>query len=287
MNISDYKIAANSKFTLADRDSLVEIDHLSKKDIKAHLRKNVEIMQDLQAKLYAHDKYAILIVFQAMDTAGKDGAIKHVMTGLNPQGTQVHSFKQPSEEELDHDYLWRAARYMPNRGEIGIFNRSYYEEVLVVRVHNLLKKAKLPTQFITDNIWDNRYRQIRDYEKYLYENGVLIYKFFLHISKEEQKNRLLARIDNKSKNWKFSEADLKERNYWEDYQKCFSDAINMTSTRYAPWYVIPSDNKWISRYIISSVLIHNMKRLGLHFPLVTDEKHKMLLECKKSLLGEK
>jgi len=284
MDIAKFQIQPDSDFKLSD----IKTDFTGKIDSKEEgaklLAANIEQMDVLQSKLYAQDKYAILIIFQAMDTAGKDGAIKHVMKGLNPQATCVHSFKQPSAEELDHDYLWRASKNLPERGQIGIFNRSYYEEVLVVKVHDLLKSQQIPMEFITKDIWEKRYRQIRDFEKYLTENGVIVLKFFLHISKEEQKNRLLARIDDKSKNWKFSAADIKEREYWKDYQQCYQEAIQATSTKYAPWYVVPADKKWFSRLVISEVIDQTLAGLNLEYPEVDQEQKAILEEYKQKLM---
>jgi PPK2 family polyphosphate:nucleotide phosphotransferase len=285
MDIAKFQIQPDSDFKLSD----IKTDFTGKIDSKEEgaklLAANIEQMDVLQSKLYAQDKYAILIIFQAMDTAGKDGAIKHVMKGLNPQATCVHSFKQPSAEELDHDYLWRASKNLPERGQIGIFNRSYYEEVLVVKVHDLLKSQQIPREFITKDIWERRYRQIRDFEKYLTENGVIVLKFFLHISKEEQKNRLLERIDDRSKNWKFSAADIKEREYWKDYQQCYQEAIQATSTKYAPWYVVPADKKWFSRLVISEVIDQTLADLNLEYPEVNKEQKAVLEEYKQRLIG--
>jgi PPK2 family polyphosphate:nucleotide phosphotransferase len=284
MDIAKFQIQPDSDFKLSD----IKTDFTGKIDSKEEgaklLAANIEQMDVLQSKLYAQDKYAILIIFQAMDTAGKDGAIKHVMKGLNPQATCVHSFKQPSAEELDHDYLWRASKNLPERGQIGIFNRSYYEEVLVVKVHDLLKSQQIPKEFITKDIWEKRYRQIRDFEKYLTENGVIVLKFFLHISKEEQKNRLLERIDDRSKNWKFSAADIKEREYWKDYQQCYQEAIQATSTKYAPWYVVPADKKWFSRLVISEVIDQTLTDLNLEYPEVNKEQKAVLEEYKQKLM---
>ena len=286
MKIEKFKVEESSSFKLKDikTDDTDGLD--SKKDAKEALEQNILKMAELQARLYAQDKYSMLIIFQAMDTAGKDGGIKHVMSGLNPQATQVTSFKQPSKEELDHDYLWRANKHLPERGRIGIFNRSYYEEVLVVKVHDLLKYQQLPASLIKDNVWEKRFRQIRDYEKYLTENGTVILKFFLHISKEEQKQRLLERIDDPSKNWKFSSADIEERKFWDDYQKCYQEAIRETSTDGAPWYVIPSDKKWFARLAISEVIVKTMENLKLEYPVISDEQKKELEKCKKSLMNE-
>ena len=258
----------------------------SKKEANKNLEKNIKTMRELQSMLYAHNKYSILLIFQAMDTAGKDGAIKHVMSGLNPQGTQVRSFKVPTDEELNHDYLWRGNKHLPERGNIGIFNRSYYEEVLVVKVHNLLEYQLIPDELITEDVWEQRYRQIRDYEKYLSENGTVILKFFLHISKEEQKERLLARIDNPAKNWKFSKGDIKERGYWDQYQKCYQETIMATSTENAPWYVIPSDKKWFARLSISEIIVDKFKSLDIAFPTLAQEKLDELGACRKQLIEE-
>jgi PPK2 family polyphosphate:nucleotide phosphotransferase len=287
MQVNNYKIEQKSDFKLSTIKTNQTGKFDSKEKAEKELTGNRERMTELQNKLYAQDKYSLLIIFQAMDTAGKDGAITHVMSGLNPQATHVHNFKQPSAEELNHDYLWRANKNLPERGLIGIFNRSYYEEVLVVRVHNLVKNQQLPKEFISDNIWKDRYRQIREYERYLHENGTIIIKIFLHISKETQKERLLARIEDKSKNWKFSAADIKERDYWDDYQRCYQEAIAETSTKHAPWYVIPSDKKWFARLMISEVIVKTMESLNLEYPVISKEQEKILYECKTRLLKEK
>jgi PPK2 family polyphosphate:nucleotide phosphotransferase len=258
----------------------------SKEDALSHLEKNIGKLDELQAKLYAESKYGVVILIQAMDTAGKDGAIKHVMSGLDPQGTTVFSFKQPSSLELRHDYLWRASTHLPERGQIGIFNRSYYEEVLVVRVHNLILHQNLPDKLISDDIWKERYRQINDYERYLYENGFILIKLFLHISKEEQKQRLLDRIDDKAKNWKFSDADLKEREYWEHYMTCYEKMLESTNTTHNPWYIIPSDKKWFARLVISEIIVKQLENLGLAFPVLDGKQMEALDVCKKKLLGE-
>src|SRR5580765_6560541 len=223
---------------------------------KQTLQIGVEALATMQEVLYAQDKWAILLIFQAMDAAGKDGAIRHVMSGVNPQGCQVTSYKAPSAEELDHDYLWRCSKNLPERGRIGIFNRSYYEEVLVVRVHQeLLEKAKIPPKLISKSIWEDRFRDIRAYERYLHDNGVLVRKFFLHLSRGEQKKRFLARIERPEKNWKFSVSDAQERAYWKDYMRAYEDMIRNTATKRAPWYVIPADNKWFTRIVVGAALI--------------------------------
>lgn len=284
MNINKYYV--NKKFQLSSVNPQDTGKFSGKKETEKILEKNIKKMSKLQDMLYAHDRYAILIIFQAMDAAGKDGMIKHVMSGLNPQGTQVFSFKQPSAEELDHDYLWRINKSLPERGRIGIFNRSYYEEVLVVRVNNLLDKQKLPESSINKNFWQTRFRQINDFEKYLFENGVLPLKFFLHISKEEQGKRFLSRIENPDKNWKFSESDLKEREHWDDYQKYYEETLIETSKSHSPWYVIPSDNKWYARVLVSEIIVNTMEKLPLHYPEVSEEKKKKLESYKEILLKQ-
>jgi len=286
MEISEYKIEPNSHFLLSKIKTDDTGQSVSKELAEQYLAENILRMSESQDKLYAQDKFALLIIIQAMDTAGKDGTIKHVMSGLNPQGTHVHSFKQPSIEELDHDYLWRAVKCLPERGQIGVFNRSYYEEVLVVRVHDLLKTQKIPPGSITPNIWKDRFRQIRDFEKYLYENGTITLKFFLHISKAEQKKRLIARIDDKTKNWKFSAGDIHEREYWEDYQRCYQEAISETSTGQAPWYVIPADKKWFARFLVSEVIVQTLESLKPEYPSIDKDQREILLELKKGLLNE-
>jgi PPK2 family polyphosphate:nucleotide phosphotransferase len=284
MDISKFQIEHHSDVKLSDIKTDQNGKISSKEDGEKLLAENTERMAELQDKLYAQDKYSLLIIFQAMDTAGKDGAIKHVMSGLNPQGTHVHSFKRPSDEELDHDYLWRATKNLPERGLIGIFNRSYYEDVLVVRVHDLVKNSQLPKEFITDDLWKNRFRQIRDYEQYLFENGTVILKFFLHISKEEQKERLLGRIDDKTKNWKFEAGDLTERKYWDDYQRCYQEAISETSTKQAPWFVVPADKKWFARLVISEVIVKTLESLNPQYPTISKEQAEILKDCKQKLM---
>ena len=284
--IEEFLIKPGTEVNLSEFDSSYTGDFKSKDEAKELLRKNIKKMQKLQVKLYAENKYSVLIIFQAMDAAGKDGTIKHVMSGLNPQGTQVFSFKQPSLEELDHGFLWRINKALPERGRIGIFNRSHYEEVLVVRVHNFLKNQKIPEELITNNIWKNRYKEINDFEKYLYENGTIILKFFLHVSKEEQKNRFMKRIDQKSKNWKFSAADIEERNYWDDYMKCYEEAVSATSLPHAPWFIIPADKKWFMRLAVSSIIIDSLNKLNLSFPELSEEQVEKLGEYKNKLENE-
>ena len=248
---------------------------------------NVGRLSDLQEKLYAQDTYGVLIVFQAMDAAGEDGAIRHVMSGINPQGCDVTSFKTPSAEELDHDYLWRAAKALPARGMIGIFNRSYYEEVLIVRVHpEFLDKQKLPGKKGDDDFWERRFKEINRFEKYLVHNGIVVIKFFLNLSKKEQKKRFLARIDQPKKNWKFSGADCGERAHWDDYQEVIEDMLNHTSSSWAPWFVIPADNKWFARLAISEVICAVLETLGLKYPEVGPEQHAELLRIRAVLENE-
>jgi PPK2 family polyphosphate:nucleotide phosphotransferase len=254
------------------------------KEAKQLLRHGVEQLADLQSRLYAQDKWGVLMVFQAMDAAGKDGTIKHVMSGINPQGVQVFSFKAPSPEELDHDFLWRSMKCMPERGRIGIFNRSYYEEVLVVRVHpEFLEAQKLPPALVSRNIWKERYEDINAFERYLSRNGILVLKFFLNVSKKEQKKRFLERLDMPEKNWKFSINDAKERGFWDDYMTCYEDLLQATSTEWAPWHVIPADNKWFTRLAVAAILGRSMGRLGLEYPKVDKAKRKELEQVRKAL----
>ncbi|MDP2364804.1 MAG: polyphosphate kinase 2 family protein [Ignavibacteria bacterium] len=287
MKTTVYLAKQNSKINLSKLSAKDTAGIKSKDEAKELLEKNIEKMIELQDKLYASDKYSVLLIFQAMDAAGKDSTIKHVMSGLNPQGTQVYSFKQPSKEEIDHGYLWRINKSLPERGRIGIFNRSHYEEVLVVKVHELLKYQQLPEELIDKNIWQKRYEQICNFEKYLYENGTIVLKFFLHVSKAEQKERFLARIDDQSKNWKFSAADIEERKYWDDYQKAYEEAITATSKKHAPWYIIPADKKWFARLLVSEIIVENLKNLNLVYPKLTAEQIAELQKCKENLLAEK
>lgn len=265
-------------------DDTLDLKSEDKPKAKEALKNGIEVLTELQDKLYAQDRWALLLIFQAMDAAGKDSAIKHVMSGINPQGCQVFSFKSPSNEELDHDYMWRCLKNLPERGRIGIFNRSYYEETLVVRVHEqILSKQKLPEKLKTKHIWDERFQDIRNFEKYLSRNGIVILKFFLHVSKEEQKKRFLERIDNPDKNWKFSSTDVQERNYWNDYMKAYEDMIRNTATKQSPWYVVPADNKWFTRLVVAAAVIDALDSLDLKYPEVGEEKLKELAEAKKLL----
>jgi len=266
------KIPHNVKIKLKNFSADYTKGFKEKEEVKKKVEKNLKTMSELQDVLYAHDKYSILIILQAMDAGGKDGTIRHVMSGVNPQGCQVFSFKKPSDEELDHDYMWRIHKSLPERGRIGIFNRSYYEEVLVARVHpEILQKQKLPPELITKDIWKTRFRQINDFERYLYENGTRIIKLFLHISKEEQKNRFLSRQQDPTKNWKLSKPDMEERKHWDEYMNAFEDMINNTSTKWAPWYIIPSNKKWFRNYIVSEIITKVMKSLDISYPKLSDE----------------
>ena len=286
MKEREFKVKPGTEINLNDFSTSDTGSFNSKSDAKDFLKKNVKKMSDLQNMLYAYDKYSLLIIFQAMDAAGKDGTIKHVMSGLNPQGTQVFSFKQPSVNELDHDYLWRIHNNVPERGRIGIFNRSHYEEVLVVRVHDLVKTQKIPPEFVNKDIWDTRFRQINDFEKNLFENGTIILKFFLHVSKEEQKKRFLKRIDTPEKNWKFSAGDVAERKYWDSYQKAYAEAISSTSKKHAPWYIIPADHKWYMRYAVSQIIVESLEGLKMSYPELSKDQKKNLDEYKKQLENE-
>ncbi|HEY5446771.1 MAG TPA: polyphosphate kinase 2 family protein [Pyrinomonadaceae bacterium] len=254
---------------------------------KEALRVGVEALAGLQDMLYAQDRWSLLVIFQAMDAAGKDGAIKHVMSGINPQGCQVFSFKSPSAEELDHDFMWRCLKQLPERGRIGIFNRSYYEETTAVRIHpEFLASQKLPSELVKKDIWDERFRDIRNFEKYLSCNGVVVRKFFLHVSKGEQKKRFLERLDNPAKNWKFSSNDANERKYWKDYMKVYEETIRNTATDYAPWYVIPADNKWFTRLAVAAAVITTLASLNLAYPTISKDKVKELESARQALMDE-
>ena len=285
-----YRVTSDKKFKLRDFQTSVSSD-LGKEDklvAQKVLQLGVEALADMQDKLYAQDKWSLLVIFQAMDAAGKDGAIKHVMSGINPQGCQVTSFKSPSAEELDHDYLWRCIKNLPERGRIGIFNRSYYEEVLVVRVHEeYLRSQKLPDKLITKDIWNNRLNDIRNFENYLNNNGILVVKIFLNVSKKEQKKRFLERIDKPDKNWKFSKTDLAERKFWNQYQECYEDLIKKTSTEKSPWYVVPADNKPFARIVVASAILHALDSMKLAYPKVSEAQVAELQRLKNELLAEK
>lgn len=288
MNTEHFLVKESSKLDLKKHATDFTGDYTDKKEAVKDLQKNVERLRELQDVLYAHDTYSLLIIFQAMDAAGKDGAIEHVMSGVNPQGVSVVSFKQPSSEERDHDYLWRHQKALPERGRIGIFNRSHYEEVLVVRVHpEILQGSQLPPEVKNDNdIWKKRFKHIRDWEEHLAENGTHILKFFLNVSKDEQKARFLSRIDEPEKNWKFAMGDVKERGHWDEYMKAYTEAIAATSTKNAPWYIIPADKKWFTRLAVSEVIVKKLESMKLHYPVVTEEHKVELLEAKKLLESE-
>lgn len=285
-----YCVGNGNDFRLKDYETKASFNLGSeeKSQVEQTLELGVNALSAMQDILYAQDKWSLLIIFQAMDAAGKDGAIKHVMSGINPQGCQVSSFKAPSTEELDHDFLWRCQKHLPERGRIGIFNRSYYEEVLVVRVHEaILKGQKLPEKLVTKDIWEDRFQDIRNFEKYLNRNGTIVIKFFLNVSKEEQKERFMERIDDPDKNWKFSVGDVKERGYWNDYMHAYEELIKNTSTEKSPWYVIPADNKSYARIAIASAIIHALDEMELEYPTVSQEKIAELQTAKKALLEEK
>src|SRR6478736_584931 len=285
-----FRISKGKDFRLKDVDPDDTLDFTKEADkprAKEALAMGVTALAELQDKLYAQNKWAVLLIFQAMDAAGKDGTIKHVMSGVNPQGCQVYSFKSPSAEDLDHDYLWRCMKCLPNRGHIGIFNRSYYEEVLVVRVHpEFLAKQKMPPRLVGKRIWEERFEDIRNFEQYLARNGVVVVKFFLHVSKKEQKRRFLGRIEDPLKNWKFSSNDANERDYWDDYMKVYEEMIQETATKEAPWYVVPADNKGFTRVVVAGAVIETLDSLDLAYPKVDEGKLKELAAAKKKLLSK-
>jgi len=286
MKIKNFRVSDQEGFHLAG----FATDKTSGKSkgvkTEQELARNIEDLIQLQDVLYAHNKFGVLVILQAMDAAGKDGAIKHIMSGLNPQGVEVTPFKVPSAEELDHDYLWRSHEHLPERGNIAIFNRSYYEDVLVVKVHNLVEKQNLPEEVLDKDIWKERYRQLRDFERYMHENGIVVVKIFLHLSKKEQAQRLLDRIDNPDKNWKFSAGDLHERQYWQQYQDAYEEMIRETATEHAPWYIVPADRKWFSRLLISDILVQTLKKLPLAYPELSDEEKGKLAEYRQQLAEE-
>lgn len=291
LNVSDVIATPGKTIKVSDYNPSYKGVLDGKRDGVKRLQQNVEELIDLQDRLYADNRYAVLLIFQAMDAAGKDGTIKHVMSGLNPQGCEVYSFKQPSANELDHNYMWRTNRCMPERGRFGIFNRSYYEEVLIVKVHpEYLLPQNLPgihkVEDVTKELWENRYEQINNQEKYLVENGTLVIKFFLNVSKKEQKKRFLERVDDPSKNWKFSSGDVKERAHWDDYMSAYGDMLTATSTEYAPWYVIPADKKWYMRYAVSNIIINRLKELNLTYPELPLHEKSKLEEARDMLLAE-
>jgi PPK2 family polyphosphate:nucleotide phosphotransferase len=282
-----YRVESGKHFRLKDFNP-GDTGHLHSKENAAEaLEQGIARTAELQDKLYAQDNWSLLLIFQAMDAAGKDGIIKHVMSGINPQGCQVYSFKAPSEPELQHDFLWRTTRCLPERGHIGIFNRSYYEEVLVVRVHpEILKSQKTPASLVGKNVWEERFEDICCFERHMARSGTVIRKFFLNVSKKEQKRRFLARLDEPEKNWKFSAADIRERQCWDDYQKAYEEMISNTSTEEAPWYVVPADNKWFTRLVVSAVVVDTLESLDLAYPKVDEAKRKELEAAKKVLLSK-
>ena len=286
IDVDRFRVKPGEKVDLRERPTAVDRVFESKKDYERMLEDSVDELSELQRMHYASDRHALLLIFQGMDAAGKDGAIRHVMSGVNPQGCQVFSFKQPSAEELDHDFLWRTTRRLPERGRIGIFNRSYYEEVLVIRVHpELLRYQKLPgVPPVPDGFWEERYRSIRDLEAHLDRNGTRIVKFFLHLSKEEQARRFLERIDEPEKNWKFSLSDVRERGHWDEYQRAFEACLGATSTAHAPWYAVPADDKKTARLIISRIVVETLRGMDLAYPTVTEERRRELAALRSELL---
>lgn len=283
MNTEKYLVKEKKKLNLYDVPTSYH-GKLEKKEVKEVLiPENIKKIREYQERLYAENNQALLIVLQAMDAAGKDSLIKNIMTGVNPQGTKVVSFKKPSENELDHDYLWRVAKNLPPRGEIGIFNRSHYEDVLVSRVHKLVLDQPFPKNLVTKDIWENRFEEINNFEEYLSNNGIKIVKFFLHVSKDEQKERLMERIDRPEKNWKFASSDITEREYFDDYMKAYADMLINTSTKKAPWYIVPADRKWFSRYLVSEVIVEKLKEMDPQFPELSKEELDSLDKWKKIL----
>jgi PPK2 family polyphosphate:nucleotide phosphotransferase len=282
-----YRVATGKGFTLSKFDPR-EVRWVRSKERAADLlQRGIKVLSEMQEKLYAQDRWALLLIFQAMDAAGKDGTIEHVMSGVNPQGVQVYSFKTPSAEELDHDFLWRTNRCLPERGRIGIFNRSYYEETLVVRVHQeFLRSQKIPDRLITKDIWERRFEDINASERYLTRQGIAIRKFFLHVSKEEQRQRFLKRLDEPSKNWKFSLGDAKEREYWDSYMDAYEDTIRHTATAHAPWFVVPADHKWFTRLVVAAAVIDALDEMDLAFPTVDESKRRELDAVRHALAGQ-
>ncbi|MBN2506894.1 MAG: polyphosphate kinase 2 family protein [Verrucomicrobia bacterium] len=284
--VAPFRVTRGDRFRLKDFDpgDTLQFHSEDKPRAKEALALGIRALAELQDVLYANDQWAVLLIFQAMDAAGKDSAIKHVMSGINPQGCQVHSFKAPSGEELDHDFLWRCLRVLPNRGHIGIFNRSYYEETLVVRVHpELLQRQKLPSALLTRRLWKERFQDIRAFERYLTRNGVVIRKFFLHVSKGEQQKRFLERIETPEKNWKFSAGDVAERAFWGDYMEVYEDMIRHTAIPEAPWYVVPADHKWFTRLVVAAAVIETLVSLKLTYPEVNRAKRRELAAAKRVL----
>jgi PPK2 family polyphosphate:nucleotide phosphotransferase len=285
--VRPFRVEDGDKFRIDDVDPRDTRGIDNKKQAAAYLQRGVEMLKALQDRLYADNRWALLLIFQAMDAAGKDSTIKHVMSGVNPQGCQVFSFKAPSEEDLDHDFLWRTNRCLPERGRIGIFNRSYYEEVLVVRVHpELLERQRLPAELVTKDIWKHRYEDINHLERYLTRNGIAVCKFFLHISKEQQRKRFLKRLDEPEKTWKFSAADVAERRHWDEYQSAYEEMIRATATKHAPWYVVPADHKWFTRLVDAAAVVDKLRSLDLKTPTVDEADAKKIAAARAALEGE-
>ena len=285
--VEPFRVTSGKKFRLRDFDPDATDGVMTKEEAPEYLKRGVQQLAAIQDRLYAQDEWGVLLIFQAMDAAGKDGAIKHVMSGINPQGCQVYAFKAPTTEELDHDFLWRTSKSLPERGRIGIFNRSYYEETLVVRVHpEILAKQRLPSRLVTKQIWEERYEDIRSFERYLARQGYLVLKFFLNVSRKEQKQRFLERLERPEKNWKFSIADAHERKHWKDYMEAYQDVIRATATKDAPWYIVPADKKWFARLVVAGAIYDALSKLGLRYPEVGPEKRKELAATRAELLGE-
>lgn len=281
-----FRITNGKTFRLKQIDPADTLGYEDKAKAKEALGCGVEMLAELQDKLYAHNRWAVLLIFQAMDAAGKDGAIKHVLSGVNPQGCEVTSFKAPSAEELDHDFLWRCAKRIPERGRIGVFNRSYYEETLIVRVHpEYLQSQRLPTEVSNKNFWQQRFQDISNFERYLTNNGIVMLKFFLHVSREEQQKRFLARIDDPAKNWKFSMKDVEERKHWDKYMHAYEETVRHTATDYAPWYVIPADTKWFTRLAVASAIVQRLSTLNLSYPQLSKDELKELKAARQALLN--
>jgi len=286
--VKPYRVENGKKFRLKDFDPADTGHFHSRERAQQLLERGIAEMTELQDKLYAQDCWGILLIFQAMDAAGKDGAIKHVMSGVNPQGCQVYSFKAPSTEELNHDPLWRTMQRMPERGRIGIFNRSYYEEVLIVRVHpDVFQREKIPPSLVTKDIWKQRFEDINGFERYLTRSGIVVRKFFLNVSKKEQRRRFMERLDQPEKNWKFSATDLQERSFWDDYMKAYEDMIVHTATQSAPWYVVPADNKWFTRVVVAAAIVDTLRELKVAYPKVDPEKRKQLKAAQAALEDKK
>lgn len=286
INTSDFRYTGDKNFSIENTPTKIEAFYSNEKDYKKRLKKNTKEINQLQNMMYAGDHYGLLLIFQAMDTAGKDGTISKVLSGVNPHGLVVSAFKKPSDKELDHDYLWRTNKMMPNRGKLHVFNRSYYEEVLIVRVHpKILNYQRIPQSLISnkEQVWQDRYQDIKNMENYQYRNGFPVIKFFLNLSKDEQANRFISRLEEPEKNWKFSTADLNERKYWDDYMNAYQDMINATSTQENPWYVIPADDKMNMRLIVSNIILEQMKKLDLAYPQVSEDKKAKLKQLKLEL----